>query len=138
MKKFIFILLAIFCCIILIACDSSSNHIGEAKTPSGSSIMKGQDYQSVIESFEENGFTNIKLEKIEDLIIGCLTKEGEVEEVSVGGDFNYSPYEWVKADTEVIIRYHALPEKESEVTEHKTEENTNKEESTENNGQNII
>lgn len=138
MKKFICILLASLCCIILIACDSSNDHTGEAKTPSGSSVMKGQDYQSVVESFEENGFTNIKLEKIEDLIIGWLTKEGEVEEVSVGGDFDYSPDKWVKADTEVIIRYHAFPEKENEVTEQKTEENTNEEESSENNGQNIV
>lgn len=86
----------------------------EAKTPSGSTIMKGKDYQSVVETFEENGFTNIKLEKIEDLITGWLTKDGEVEDVSVGGDVEYSPDKWVKADTEVIIRYHTFSETEND------------------------
>lgn len=136
MRKFLCILLASICCIILVACGSSSDHTGEAKTPSASSIMKGQDYESVVESFKEKGFINIKLEKIEDLITGWLTKEGEVEDVSVGGDIDYSPDKWVQADTEVIIRYHAFPEKENEATEQKSEENTNPEDTAENNDQN--
>lgn len=130
MKKFISILLVSICCIILISCGNSNKHNGEAKTPSGSSVMKGKDYESVVKLFEEKGFTNIKLEKIEDLITGWLTKEGEVEEVSVGGDFDYSPDKWVLADTEVVIRYHAFPEKETkkdEQTEQKSEENTKQE-----------
>ena len=131
------ILISIICCIILVACDSSSDHIGEAKTPSGSSAMNGRDYKSVVESFEENGFTNIKLEKIEDLVTGLLTKEGEVEDVSVGGDFDYSPDKWVNADTKVIIRYHAFPEKETEQTQKKSEENTNPEQRTEKDGKNM-
>lgn len=134
MRKFIFILLSSICCIIFVACG---DHTGEAKTPSGSSAMKGEDYESVVEKFEEEGFTNIKLEKIEDLITGWLTKDGEVEEVSVGGDFEYSPDEWVNADTEVIIRYHTFPEKETEVAEEKLEGNTNQEETTETKDENI-
>ena len=110
MKRFMCILISIISCIILIACENSSDHTGEAKTPSGSSVMNGRDYQSVVEEFEENGFTNIKLEKIEDLIIGWLKEDGEVEDVSVGGDFDYSPDKWVPNDTEVIIRYHTFPE----------------------------
>lgn len=90
---------------------------GKAKTPSGSTIMEGKDYESVVKEFEENGFTNIKLEKIEDLITGWLTKDGEVEDVSVGGDVEYSPDKLVKSDTEVIIRYHTFPESEEEDTE---------------------
>jgi len=137
MKKFIYILLASMCFIILVSCGSSSDHKGEAKTPSGSSVMKGRDYESVVELFEENGFANIKLEKIEDLITGWLTKDGEVEEVSVGGDFEYSSDKWVNADTEVIIRYHTFSEKETEVTEEEQPEgNTKQEDKTENNGQN--
>ena len=136
MRKFIGILLVGICCIVFVTCGSSSDHTGEVKSPSWSSIMKGQDYKSVVEKFREEGFTNIKLEKIEDLVLGWLTKEGEVEEVSVGGDFDYSSDEWVSADTEVIIRYHAFPEKESEVTEQKTEENTKQEDTIENNDQN--
>ena len=117
MKRFMCILISIISCIILIACEDSSDHTGEAKTPSGSSVMNGRDYQSVVEEFEENGFTNIKLEKMEDLIIGWLKEDGEVEDVSVGGDFDYSPDKWVPNDTEVIIRYHTFPEEEEEDTQ---------------------
>ena len=136
MRKFICILLASICSIIFVACGDS-DHTYEAKTPSGSSVMKGRDYESVVEEFEGNGFTNIKLEKIEDLITGWLTKDGEVEEVSVGGDFEYSSDKWVNADIEVVIRYHTFPEKETEVAEEKPEENINQEEETENNDENI-
>lgn len=135
MRQFIFILLASICCIIFVACGGS-DHTGEVKTPSGSTVMKGKDYKSVVEKFEDEGFTNIKLEKIEDLITGWLTKDGEVEEVSVGGDFEYSPDEWVNADTEVVIRYHTFPEKETEVKEEKTEESINQQEDTENKDEN--
>ena len=55
MKRFMCILISIISCIILIACENSSDHTGEAKTPSGSSVMNGRDYQSVVEEFEENG-----------------------------------------------------------------------------------
>lgn len=127
MKRLMCALIVIICSIVFVACGSSENHTGKAKTPSGSSAMNGQDYKSVIESFEDNGFTNIKLEKIEDLVTGWLTEEGEVKDVSVGGDFDYSPDEWVDADTEVIIRYHAFPEKETKPTQYKSEENTKQE-----------
>ncbi|MGL5329234.1 MAG: DUF4839 domain-containing protein [Peptostreptococcaceae bacterium] len=100
----------------------------EAKTPSGSTIMKGKDYESVVETFEEKGFTNIKLEKIEDLITGWLAKDGEVEDVSVGGDVEYSPDKLVKADTEVIIRYHTFPEEDTEIAKDNTNQEDIKEE----------
>ena len=122
MTKFMCTLISIICCIIIVGCENNNDHTGQAKTPSGSSAMNGRDYKSVLESFEDNGFTNIKLEKIEDLITGILTVEGEVEEVSVGGDFDYSPDNWVDADTEVIIRYHFFPNKETE-----SAQDTNKE-----------
>lgn len=134
MKKLISILLVSICCIAFVACGSGKDRTGEAKTPSGSSVMKGQDYKSVEETFEKKGFTNIKLEKIEDLITGWLTKDGEVEEVSVGGDFEYSSDKWVKADTEVIIRYHTFKE---ETEEQKTEENTEQEDTIKDNDENI-
>lgn len=115
MKKYLMVLLVCICCLTLIACGESSDHAGEARTPSDSSAMEGRNYIEVVEEFEEEGFTNIKLEKIEDLIFGWLTEDGEVEDVSVGGDVEYSSDQWVPADTEVIIRYHTFPEKDTEV-----------------------
>ena len=115
MKRILYTILTALLCLILVACGSSDDHTGEAKTPSGSSVMQGRNYQDVIETFEEKGFTNIKTEKIDDLITGWLTGDGEVEKVSVGGDEDYSPDKWVPADIEVIIYYHTFPADE-EVT----------------------
>ena len=115
MKKILCLFLASFLCLSLVACDQDG-HEGEAKTPSGSSVMAGRNYKDVVAIFEEKGFTNIKTEPIEDLIFGWLTKDGEVEEVSVGGNVNYSPDKWVPADTEVIIRYHTFPTDDVEET----------------------
>lgn len=112
MKKIFAVLLMLAMVFSLAACGGSTeeNHDGEAETPSGSKIQQGRDYQEVVSDFEESGFTNIQLAPMGDLITGWLTKEGEVESVSVGGDEEYSPNKWVPADTEVVIRYHSFPE----------------------------
>lgn len=115
MKKLFSILITCIFIIALAGCGENSNeHIGEVKTPSGSIVQEGRNYQDVIDEFEEIGFTNIKTEKIEDLITGWITKDGEVDEVSVGGDVDYSPDEWVSMDTEVIIKYHTFKKEEDE------------------------
>ncbi len=110
-RLFLFALIGALC-FVFVACGDSKEHIGEAKTPSASSVMAGQSYDRVVNAFEEKGFTNIRVEKIEDLVFGFLTGDGEVEDVSVGGSVDYSPDEWVSADIEVIIRYHTFPESE--------------------------
>ena len=113
MKKILCLFLASILCVSLIACGEDS-HEGEAKTPSSSSELAGRSYEEVMEIFKGRGFTNIKTEPIYDLIFGWFTKDGEVEDVSVGGDVNYSPNKWVPVDTEVIIRYHTFPEEAEE------------------------
>lgn len=117
MKKIIIIFIA--CIIIsLVGCSGDSDeHEGEAKTPSGSSIQKGRDYQEVVNDFKEKGFKNIKIVKLEDLITGWLTKDGEVGSVSVDGDKDYSPDVWYPNAVEVVITYHTFPEEERSDTE---------------------
>lgn len=123
MKKFIWLLAICMSFVALTACGNR-DHTGEAQTPSGSSIMEGQNYEDVIAEFEENGFKNVRTEKIEDLIFGLLNKDGEVEEVSVGGEVDYSPDEWVPDDTEVIVRYHTFAGK-NDSEENETLDNSN-------------
>lgn len=127
MKKIVVILVSVMLCVGLVACESS-DHTGQAKTPSGSSVQKGRNYEEVKADFESSGFTNIKLEKIEDIITGWLTDDGEVEEVLVGGDSDYSADTWVDAGTEVIIKYHTFKEVTEEKKNDSTEDNTEKEE----------
>lgn len=117
MRKIIVALLAFILTISLAGCgEDSKQHEGEARTPSGSKIQEGRAYQDVVDVFSQQGFTNIKTEAIDDLILGWLTKDGEVEEVSVNGNVDYSPDVWVAADTEVIIRYHTFPITDAEET----------------------
>lgn len=124
MKRFLSLLLVFIMCFTLVGCGTGEDHAGQAKTPSGSSVQKGRDYQDVIGDFEEHGFTNIQTEEIDDLITGWLTKEGEVEDVAVNGDTDYSADKWVDADSEVLIRYHVFPkDDETESAESTTEQN---------------
>lgn len=87
------------------------SHEGEARTPGGSSYHEGRDYKDVVSDFEDNGFTNIDTEKLEDLITGWITKDGEVESVSVDYDVDYTANEWYPNDVKVIITYHTFREK---------------------------
>jgi hypothetical protein len=121
MKKLVSVLIVSIFVIALAGCGEDSNeHEGEAKTPSGSSVQEGRNFQDVVKDFKEQGFTNIKTKSLEDLITGWITKDGEVEEVSVGGDVDYSSDEWVSSDTEVIIKYHTF-KKEETASEAKSE-----------------
>lgn len=110
MKKIVMFMVTATMMFSFIACSDSRSHDGEAKTPSASGAQKGRDYRSVVEDFEERGFTNISLVALDDLITGWLTKDGEVENVSVDGDENYSADEWYSNDVEVIITYHTFSE----------------------------
>ena len=127
MSKIVSVLFACIMVVTLAGCGGDSNkHEGEVKTPSGSSVQKGNDYHKVVDDFKSKGFENIKTEKIEDLITGWITEDGEVEEVSVGGDVDYSPDEWVSADTEVIIKYHTFKKEDTEsAAESEAKDNSN-------------
>lgn len=113
-QRFLLITLVFMIIFTLTACGDSSKHEGEAKTPSGSRVQKGRDYLDVVKNFEEKGFTNIKTEALGDLVTGWLTKEGEVESVSVDGDEDYSADIWYPNNVEVIITYHTVPEKNND------------------------
>lgn len=123
MKKIMSVLLMCIMVVSFVACGSEG-HEGEAKTPSGSSIQKGRNYEDVLKTFQEKGFTNISLVPLDDLITGWLTKEGEVESVSVDGNVDYSADKWYPNDVEVIITYHTLPSNEKDSQNDVTEETT--------------
>lgn len=112
MKKIFLLLVTVMLFSSLIACEKSSSHDGEAKTPSSSDVQKGRNYQDVVKEFKNNGFTNIQPTPIYDLITGWLTKDEEVESVSVDGDENYSADEWYPNDVTVLINYHTFSKNE--------------------------
>ena len=69
--------------------------------------MSGKNYADVAKLFQKQGFTDIKVQGMGDLIIALLHSEGEIEEVSVGGITDYSRETMYDSSTEVIIRYHS-------------------------------
>lgn len=108
-----FVIILIFT--LLTSCADSKDREGQAKTPGSASMYKGEDYKTVENDFKNQGFTNIVFEVKEDLIIGWLTKEGEVESILVDGDNNFSEGVWHNTDVEILITYHAFPSKEETV-----------------------
>lgn len=123
MKRLLTLCLSLIMVFLITGCGSSEGHDGEAKTPSGSSIQKGRDYESVVNDFKEQGFTNINLVELDDLVTGWMTKEGEVESVSVDGDIDYKADTWYPNDVEVVISYHTFPESNNEKTQHSSDSN---------------
>ena len=112
------ILLICLAALLLTACGKSG--ADKVETPAAMSMQRGRNYKEVVEDFEDKGFTNIRVEPIEDLRIGWVVKYEEVEEISVGGDTNYDAGVLVPADTEVVIRYHSYNtslEEEAETAE---------------------
>lgn len=109
--------------------EGANDHKGEAKTPSASSAQEGRNYKEVVDEFKKKGFTNVKTEKVEDLITGWITEDGEVEEVAVGGDVEYEPDTWMPEDTEIVITYHTFKEEETEKATEKPEKTETEDES---------
>ena len=72
--------------VLLTACGAKKEMV---ETPAGIHLERGRNYKEVIEDFEDKGFTNIKTETIPDLVYGRSFRNGEVEQISVGGDIAY-------------------------------------------------
>lgn len=118
--------------------------------PYESNEAHGKNYLTVMNDFQNSNFTDITYEEIDDLILGWLTKDGEVEKVEINGSTEYTADEsYNQSEAHVVIYFHTFPHKEDadeikiieETTE--TDENTNKtydvtEESTEIEDEDII
>ena len=121
LKRNLFVLgiaiIAIIMLSIIENVNNKGNHYGEVKTPSSSDYYEGKDYKDAVNEFEEKGFVNVKTETVDDLITGLLTKDGEVESISVDGDIDYSANAWYSKEVEVVILYHTFPTEETTETE---------------------
>lgn len=77
----------------------------EIKLDKAANEYISENYQSVADSFEEMGFTDIKCTPLYDIIWG-ITEEGSIEDVSIGGSTEYSRGDIVTKDTPIVITYH--------------------------------
>jgi hypothetical protein len=114
MKKTIVVVLTLVLAFSFTACAGSDanieNHENELQLPLSSDDTEYENYKDVMTRFENAGFKNITLEKIDDLITGWLTKDGEIDSVSVNGETDFIASTWYSKDAKIVIRYHTFPE----------------------------
>ena len=80
--------------------------------PISSDDCEGMMYDEVAGQFEAAGFTNIEFEIIEDLITGWLTKDGEVEKVTLDGNDDFYTGDYFEESSAIVISYHTFPQDE--------------------------
>lgn len=102
---------------IFLSRNSSSTSGSSLQVPESSSEIPGKKYTDVVTLFEKAGFAKVETEKVKDLVIGWLKKEGDVEEVSINGDTTFTKGDEFPADASVVVRYHAFPDTKPEKTE---------------------
>lgn len=76
--------------------------------PLSSKDMKGEHYTDVISLLQNAGFVNIQTEVEYDLLLGWITKDGQVKAVTVDGDSKFNDSDTYRLDADIIITYHAL------------------------------
>ena len=81
--------------------------ITTASTPIAATDCVGKDYSSIKSDFSSAGFTNIKVEKVEDLKGSESDKLNTVESISVNGNAEFTQEQEFEKTDEVVIRYHA-------------------------------
>jgi predicted small lipoprotein YifL len=114
MKKITLVFSVFLLVISLVGCGNKEDD-GKLSLPISSS-PKNANYEDIVTKFENAGFTNVQTEILDDLILGWLTKDGEVEEVSVDGYTTFSTGNRYPADVEIIVSYHTFPKDKDEVT----------------------
>ena len=92
-------------------CDDTTSD--KIHAPLNASDVSNSKYQDVVSQFKKSGFTNVTTKEINDLIIGFLTEDGEVEEVSIGGNTSFSTSDAFAADVPVVVSFHTFPKKDS-------------------------
>ena len=114
MRKFVALMAACILATSLATCDGANKKIN---APVESSEVSSSNYQDMVSQFKGAGFTNVSTREIDDLILGWLTEDGQVEEVSIGGKTSFSTSDTFAADAPVVVSYHTFPKKGKETTQ---------------------
>lgn len=114
-KKLLFLCLVV--AIISISACSAEQDPNVLKVSKSSDEIVGENYQTVISELKETGFTNIETMVLDDLITGWLTKDGEIEQVEINEDTEFSASDSFQKDSKIVITYHTFPKEEKSDTE---------------------
>jgi hypothetical protein len=112
MKRIAALIVACVLAATITGCDDTTSD--KIHAPLNASDVSNSKYQDVVSQFKKSGFTNVTTKEIDDLIIGFLTEDGEVEKVSIGGDTSFSTSDAFAADTPVVVSFHTFPKQDSE------------------------
>ncbi|GGE32099.1 DUF4839 domain-containing protein [Streptococcus himalayensis] len=98
--------------LFLVACskDSKEMETNTIKLPITSENIHKQNYKTIVNQLKDAGFTNVKVEKIEDLITGLLKKDGQIESVSINGDTDFIKGSKYEKDSKITVTYHTFKE----------------------------
>lgn len=129
MKRILKVFFVVVLMIGLVGCETPKEE-GMAKIPYESSSAKGKMLDEVQKDLNKAGFTNVEVEPIDDLILGWLTKDQEVEKVLVDGSDEYHSGKYFKEDIPVVVYYHTFNEDE-EVSEEESTVTSSPEETSE-------
>ena len=75
-------------------------------TPFSSKEAKKHSFSDVQVAFKTKGFTNIKFEVKYDILTGWITKEGDIEKITIDGNEKFDNDEQFRPDSGVVITYH--------------------------------
>ena len=116
-KTFVGILIGLL--LVFAGCDDSAEDDGKIEVPfSSEDAVDNMLYTDAENELTNSGFTNIKAVPVEDLITGWLTKDGEIESISIDGDTDFISGRKYDPGVEVEIQYHTFPsDAESEAEE---------------------
>lgn len=131
-KTFVGILIGLL--LVFAGCDDSDEDDRKIEVPfSSEDAVDNMLYTYAENELTNSGFTNIKAVPIEDLIAGWLTKDGEIESISIDGYTDFISGRKYDPGVEVEIQYHTFPsdtddeDAESETEESSEESETDKE-----------
>jgi hypothetical protein len=117
MRRVLVGLLALSVLLFVSACGGGGEADGKIEVPAASKDLEGKTYKDIVGDFKAAGFTNVKTKAIRDLITGWLTKDGEVEKVTIGGQSTFDADKRFAKDAEVVVSFHTFPKKEKDEPE---------------------
>ena len=85
-----------------------TREITHIKVPASAEDYINRNYEEVKNELCAYGFNNIAFIQKKDLIIGWLTKDGAVKEISINGKSNFRKKAKFRSDSRIVIVYHTF------------------------------
>ena len=103
----LFVAFVAFCIFMMYYTDEVPDK-NELAIPMSSNDYEGDNYKQVVKLLENAGFQNVETSEVTDLITGWITKDGEVDRVSINGDYDFDEGDIFPKDATVVVTYHTF------------------------------